>query len=51
MSRYESRLLMLQLMAEECDNAEERAQILGEVAALKEAMEPMLRRISEELGR
>ena len=51
MSRYEARLLMLQLMAEECDSAEERAQILGEVAALKEAMVPILHRIAEEPDR
>ena len=39
MSRYEARLLELQLAAEECQTAEDRALILGELAALKEACE------------
>ena len=37
MSRYEARLLELQIAAEECDNAEDRALILGELAAMREA--------------
>ena len=37
MSRYEARLLELQLAAEECQSDEDRALILGELAALKEA--------------
>ena len=42
MSRYETRLLRLQLAAEECATTEERHRILGEVAALREAYEDQL---------
>ncbi len=37
MSRYEDRLLRLQIMAESCESQEDRAMILGELAALREA--------------
>ena len=38
MSRYEARLLELQLAAEECTSEEDRHLILGEVAAMEEAL-------------
>jgi len=37
-SRYEARLLQLQLAAEECMSEEDRHMILGEVAAMEEAL-------------
>lgn len=38
MSRYEARLLELQMAAEQCDNEVDRALILGELAAMQEAV-------------
>lgn len=38
MSRYEARLINLQIAAENCTSEEERHRILGELAAMKAAM-------------
>ena len=37
MSRYEGRLLQLQIAAENCKTEEERSMLLGELAAMVEA--------------